>query len=79
MVSKNISISKDVYNLLQQLKLEGESFSDTIRRLALSKGKINEFFGLWKDMPEDEFQNIIENINSIRNQIDNEIFGDKNP
>jgi len=79
MGSKNISITDDVYNLLKSLKLEGESFSDTIRRLALSKGKITEFFGLWKEMPEDEFHDITKNINAIRSQIDKELLGDNEP
>jgi len=33
-VAKNIAVSDDVYKLLSSLKLSGESFSDTIRRLA---------------------------------------------
>ena len=33
-MAKNIAVSDDVYKLLSSLKLSGESFSDTIRRLA---------------------------------------------
>lgn len=33
-MAKNIAVSDDVYKLLSRLRLPGESFSDTIRRLA---------------------------------------------
>ena len=74
MVSKNISISEDVYQLLSRLKLEGESFSDTIRRLAQTKGSILEYAGIWKDISEDNFNKIFSGINSLREKIDEEIL-----
>lgn len=57
MPSKNISITEDVYEMLSRLKLEGESFSDAIRRLA-ERGSIMECAGLWSEMPEEEYQAI---------------------
>lgn len=74
MVSKNISISEDVYRLLSRLKLEGESFSDTIKRLALTKGSISEYAGIWKDLSEEEFKEILSGINSLREKIDEELL-----
>lgn len=63
--SKNISLTADVYKLLSEMKLKGESFSDTIRRLA-RRGNLSECAGLWADMPEEEFQRILEGIREAK-------------
>jgi len=55
--SKNISITEDVYEMLSRLKLEGESFSDAIRRLA-KRNRIVECAGLWADMSDEEYEAI---------------------
>ena len=57
MTSKNISITEDVYDMLSRLKLEGESFSDAIRRLA-KRNRLSECAGLWADMSEEEYEAI---------------------
>jgi len=57
MTSNNISITEDVYEMLTKLKLEGESFSEAIRRLT-NRGKISECAGLWADMPDEELKAI---------------------
>jgi predicted CopG family antitoxin len=43
-MTKNIAISDEVYKLFSRLKLTGESFSDTIRRLA-KRPKLSEIAG----------------------------------
>jgi len=53
--SKNISITEDVYEMLSRLKLEGESFSDAIRRLA-RRSRLSECAGLWSDMSDEEYE-----------------------
>lgn len=40
-MSKPISLMNQAYDLLKSMNLNGESFSDTIKRLA-KKGKLNE-------------------------------------
>ncbi len=55
--SKNISISEDVYKMLIKLRLEGESFSDVIRRL-VKRSRISECAGLWADMSDEEYEAI---------------------
>jgi len=55
--SKNISITEDVYEMLSRLKLEGESFSDAIRRLA-KRNRIVECAGLWAGMSDEEYEAI---------------------
>ena len=53
MTSKNISITEDVYHLLSQVKLKGESFSDAIRRL-VNRSDLSGSAGLWSDLSEEE-------------------------
>ena len=66
MVSKTISVTQDVYNLLKREKFKGESFSDTIRRLVQTRGKISECAGLWADMGDDEIEEMKRAINELR-------------
>jgi predicted CopG family antitoxin len=65
--SKNISITSDVYEILTKMKLEGESFSDTIRRLA-RRGSLAECAGLWADMSDDEYRALVGGIESIKEE-----------
>lgn len=69
MTSKTISITEDVYDVLFQLRLEGESFSDTIRRLA-KRDKLSECAGLWADLPEEEFEAIRDGLLEARKGLD---------
>jgi predicted CopG family antitoxin len=65
--SKNISITDDVYEILTKMKLEGESFSDTIRRLA-KRGSLVECAGLWSDMSDDEYRALVGGIESMKEE-----------
>ena len=65
MTSKNISITEEVYHLLSLLKLEGESFSDTIRRL-VKRSDLAGCAGLWSDVPEEELAVLTESIRGLR-------------
>jgi predicted CopG family antitoxin len=53
--SKNISIKKETYNKLQNLKKESESFTDVIEQLLGDSKNIgndlDRFFGIWKEDP----------------------------
>ena len=70
MVSKNISITEEVYNLLSKVKLEDESFSDAISRLIRSGGKLGECAGLWKDMSKKELEELGAGIKVARRSAD---------
>ena len=70
LVSKNISITEDVYDLLSKMKLEGESFSDTIARLVKGGGKLSDCAGLWSDMDEEELREIITGVKEMRKTVD---------
>ena len=65
MTSKNISLREDVYELLSKIKLEGESFSDTIKRLS-ERRSLADCAGLWSDVPEEEMEAFWESVNDLR-------------
>ncbi len=72
MVSKTISVTEDVYNLLKKMKLPHESFGDTIERLCKNFSTVNllnwfETSGGWKDMSETEEQDLEQVIADFRN------------
>ncbi len=73
MVSKTISITEEVYNLLSKMKLEGESFSDAITRLVRSGGKLSECAGLWRDMSKGELEEIKAGIGEARRSVDERV------
>jgi len=70
MVSKNISITEEVYDLLSKVKLEDESFSDAIARLIRSGGKLSECAGLWKDMSKEELEELKAGVEEARRSVD---------
>lgn len=57
-MAKNVALADDVYSTLQKEKREGESFSEVIRRWHRSKGSLMDVFGIWGDIPEEEFREI---------------------
>lgn len=65
MATKNISIMEDVYNLLLKNRLGNESFSDIIRRRLSKKRDIMEFAGAWKDVSEEEIEDMKNIINRL--------------
>ena len=65
MTSKNISVTDDVYELLSKMKLEGESFSDAIKRLA-KRRRLADCAGLWSDVSEKEMKAFWESLGELR-------------
>jgi predicted CopG family antitoxin len=70
MVSKTISVRKEVYELLEKMKLPGESFGDTISRLA--RGKTSTSLRLWArtsdgwaDLTDGEVKKLEETLEQI--------------
>jgi len=65
MPSKTISVSEDAYDLLKKMKLNGESFTETIRRLA-KRRSLTDCAGLWSDVPDEEMEAVKMSINALR-------------
>lgn len=57
MSHKTITISDEAYHMLAELKKEGESFTEVIKRITtpLRKKKLSEFIGVLKD--DKKFEN----------------------
>jgi len=70
MVSKTISITAEVYNLLSKVKLEGESFSDAIARLIRLGSKLSEYAGLWGDMSKEELEELKAGVEEVLRSVD---------
>ena len=64
--SKTISVTEDVYDLLDREKLPGESFSVTITRLVRRRGKISDSAGAWADMTDVEFTSLEDAMAEVR-------------
>jgi len=66
MATKTIAIMDDVYGKLKAMKKPDESFSDELRRLLATKGKLSDVFGAWKDVDEQEAQRREDLIRKMR-------------
>ena len=54
MPSKSISITDEVYEMLDKFRLKNESFSQVIKRLLESNLSIMDLAGAWKKIPDAE-------------------------
>lgn len=68
-MGKTITITKEAYEALAREKRSNESFSDVVLRLASRKAKLSEYFGIWSEIPEDEFEKIQHAIQQARKGI----------
>jgi len=71
MTSKTISVTEEVFRLLSRMKLPGESFSQTIRRL-IRRSRISECAGLWSGLREEELEDIRRQIRLLRQRANKE-------
>ena len=74
MATKTISIMEDAYKLLLIRKLQGESFSDVIRRILRRKVGIMEFAGAWKDISNKKVEEMKKNIKELRRKSTEELM-----
>ena len=70
MASKSISITEEVYDLLKQSQLKGESFSQTIMRFLTRQENFLTLAGAWTKIPEsaDAIRIIEETVKEARNR-----------
>ncbi len=65
-MTKTISLTDEAYSSLKNMKLKGESFSDTIKRLT-KKGNLTEIMDLYPELENvEEFEEaILENRKAL--------------
>ena len=68
MVTKNIAITQDAYDMLKRQKRQGESFSEVINRSFTKKGDISQFIGAWSDMSDETAEKIKKHIETMRSR-----------
>ena len=56
MSPKTVALDEESYGLLAKEKRTGETFSETVRRLATRKGSILDYWGMWNEMTEAEVE-----------------------
>ena len=74
MVSKTISVTDKVYNLLKRMKLHHESFGDAIERLCNNYTSQNltdwmEKFKGWEDMTDEEYKEFMGSIKKVQKEL----------
>ena len=66
---KPVSLSNEAYEVLSKMKVEGESFSDVVLRLAekdKKKFRLEDFAGKWKGKDFDDLDMIFKGIERNR-------------
>ena len=58
MASKMVALDTDAYEILKARKRAGDSFSDVVKRDLRPRRPLSQFAGIWKDMPEADFEEV---------------------
>jgi predicted CopG family antitoxin len=58
MSPKTVALDEESYGLLAKEKRTGETFSETVKRLATRKGSILDYWGMWSEMSELEVDDV---------------------
>ena len=70
-MTKSISLPDDVYTLLDSIRGKDESFSEVIRRLTGTKGRLMEILDIYPELSEvTEYE---ESVKGLRKQIDEDL------
>ncbi len=68
---KSISLPDDVYTLLDSIRDKDETFSEVIRRLTGTKGRLMEILDIYPELSEvTEYE---ESVKGLRKQIDEDL------
>ena len=62
-MARTIAVSDEIYKILSQQKLPGESFTDVIRRLAMQRGMLMELANI-KTITTEEWATIKSELNN---------------
>ena len=70
-MTKSISLPDDVYTLLDSIRGKDESFSEVIRRLTGTKGRLMEIVDIYPELSEvTEYD---DSVKGLRKQIDEDL------
>ena len=56
MATKTVALDGEAYRVLAQRKRPSETFSDVVKRVARPRRPLTDFIGIWRDVPEKEFE-----------------------
>lgn len=73
METTSIALDREAYELLRQQKRPGESFSQTVKRLAGRRRPLASFAGAWKGVPDSKFRELVAERKRMR-ALDEERF-----
>mgnify|MGYP001570880891 CR=1 FL=1 len=73
MTTKTITIMKDAYEILKRHKMDGESFSDVIRREIIKEKKLSNFAGAWSHLSNKSIDDMKNDIKKMREKFTKEI------
>ncbi|MDA3837271.1 MAG: antitoxin VapB family protein [Nanoarchaeota archaeon] len=74
MGTKTLSIMDDAYKLLLLNKMQGESFSDVIRRTFQKKGNLMELAGSMKSISKKDAEKIKKDILALREKSTKDLY-----
>ncbi len=66
MSSKNIAITKDLYDTLTRNKIGNESFTEVIIRIMDERKRPSRFFAAWADLTTEEERTLEGSISELR-------------
>jgi predicted CopG family antitoxin len=58
MSPKTVALDEESYDLLAKEKRSGETFSETVKRLATRKGSVLDYWGMWSEMSDHEVEDV---------------------
>jgi predicted CopG family antitoxin len=73
METTSVALDREAYELLRLQKRPGESFSQTVKRLAGRRRPLASFSGAWKDVPEAKLKQLATERKRLR-ALDEERF-----
>ncbi len=71
---RTITVTDEAYEKLKRHKMEGESFTDVIKREFSKKGNIMDFAGAWSHLNAKEITEIKKTIKDLRKRFTKEIL-----
>jgi len=75
---RTITVTDEAYERLKNHKMEGESFTDVIKREFSKKKSIAEFAGAWGHLTEKEIAEIRKSVKDVRSRLSKDLLERRN-